>query len=151
MLILGDHLTGIALGFFVCYGTAEISGDAAWRVPIAIQICMSTLLAVGSPFLPHSPRWLVMHGRVADARKVLDGLMHPSAEAEKEEALAVQPRQSNQVHFILLSAFARFRHPLTSLMMTLASVIQHLSEGCLTYDALGLLASSRFRAPFIPV
>lgn len=37
-----------------------------------------------------------MQGRVPEARQVLDKLMPSSAEAEKEEALAVRPERSEQ-------------------------------------------------------
>lgn len=40
-------------------------------ITIATSKAASTLLLLGGPLLPESPRWLVAHGRVSDARQVL--------------------------------------------------------------------------------
>ncbi|KAI0686499.1 general substrate transporter [Cytidiella melzeri] len=62
---------GAVLGFWTGFFTREVQGSASWRIPLAIQIAPAILLAVGSLFLPPSPRLLVAHGRNAEALRSL--------------------------------------------------------------------------------
>lgn len=54
--------------------TLETQSDAAWLVPICLQLGPALLLFFGMMFMPFSPRWLVHHDREDDARKVLANL-----------------------------------------------------------------------------
>ncbi|KAL8930834.1 MAG: hypothetical protein Q9208_000375 [Pyrenodesmia sp. 3 TL-2023] len=85
--------TGITVSFWIDYGTNYIGGagptqsDAAWLVPLCLQLIPGIALAVGMLFMPFSPRWLLHHGREAEARKVLSSLRnleqgHPLIELE---------------------------------------------------------------------
>ncbi|RFU33793.1 hypothetical protein B7463_g2531, partial [Scytalidium lignicola] len=68
---------GIMTSFWIDYGTNYIGGtgdgqsEAAWLVPICLQLAPAIVLFVGMLFMPFSPRWLVHHSREAEARKVL--------------------------------------------------------------------------------
>lgn len=68
---------GIMISFWIDYGTNYIGGtgatqsDAAWLVPICLQLFPAIVLFIGILFMPFSPRWLVHHGREEEARKVL--------------------------------------------------------------------------------
>ncbi|KAL8721295.1 MAG: hypothetical protein Q9225_001999 [Loekoesia sp. 1 TL-2023] len=84
---------GIMVSFWIDYGTNNIGGtgptqsDAAWLVPICLQLIPGIALGIGILFMPFSPRWLVHHGREAEARKVLSSLRnleqeHPLIELE---------------------------------------------------------------------
>ena len=53
-----------------------------------MQAVIATVLAVGTPFLPHSPRWLRHVGRTADADAAWVKLGVSSADAEKTEESA---------------------------------------------------------------
>ncbi|EXJ92603.1 hypothetical protein A1O3_01155 [Capronia epimyces CBS 606.96] len=55
----------------VTYGTAKIMSSWAWRLPSLLQIIPALLCLVVLPFIPESPRWLVYHGREAEALEVL--------------------------------------------------------------------------------
>jgi hypothetical protein len=55
-------------------GTGDTQSDAAWLVPICLQIAPAVILFVGMIFMPFSPRWLIHHGREDEARKVLSNL-----------------------------------------------------------------------------
>ena len=71
---------GIMISFWINYGTNYIGGtgaeqsDAAWLVPICLQLIPGLILGVGMIFMPFSPRWLIGHGRDAEARRVLSKL-----------------------------------------------------------------------------
>ncbi|KAF7316813.1 General substrate transporter [Mycena chlorophos] len=68
---------GIMVSFWIDYGTNYIGGtgatqsEAAWRLPLALQIVPALILGVGILFMPFSPRWLVNQGRDDEARAVL--------------------------------------------------------------------------------
>ena len=53
---------GIMVSFWIDYGTNFIGGpgetqkEAAWRIPIALQLVPAIILGCGTFFMPHSPR-----------------------------------------------------------------------------------------------
>ena len=71
---------GIMVSFWIDYGTNYIGGtgasqsDAAWLVPLCLQLIPGIALGVGMIFMPFSPRWLVHHDRESEARHVLSSL-----------------------------------------------------------------------------
>ncbi|KAL8826583.1 MAG: hypothetical protein Q9170_007346 [Blastenia crenularia] len=84
---------GIMVSFWIDYGTNNIGGtgstqsDASWLLPICLQLIPGIALGIGILFMPFSPRWLLHHGREAEARKVLSSLRnldqsHPLIELE---------------------------------------------------------------------
>jgi len=68
---------GIMISFWIDYGTNYIGGtgagqhEAAWRIPLALQLVPAVILGVGILFMPFSPRWLVNQGRDDEALQVL--------------------------------------------------------------------------------
>lgn len=82
---------GIMISFWIDYGTNYIGGtgetqsEAAWLVPICLQLFPAVILFGGILFMPFSPRWLVHHGREAEARKVLANLRGLSQDHELVE------------------------------------------------------------------
>ncbi|KAI0041709.1 general substrate transporter [Auriscalpium vulgare] len=68
---------GIMVSFWIDYGTNYIGGtgatqsEAAWRIPIALQLAPAIILGAGILFMPFSPRWLVNNGRDDEALQVL--------------------------------------------------------------------------------
>ena len=75
---------GILLGYVSNYGFSKISNPTkmGWRYMLGIGAVPSVFLAVVVLFMPESPRWLVLQGRLGDAKKVLD-----KTSDSKEEAL----------------------------------------------------------------
>lgn len=63
----------------------RVPTSLSWRFPFGMQAVISAVLAVGTPFLPNSPRWLRHVGRTADADATWVKLGVSSAEAEKTE------------------------------------------------------------------
>lgn len=68
---------GIMISFWIDYGTNYIGGtgatqsEAAWRIPIALQLVPAIILGCGILFMPFSPRWLINKGREDEALEVL--------------------------------------------------------------------------------
>ncbi|KAL7784344.1 general substrate transporter [Trichoderma ceciliae] len=72
---------GIMVSFWIDYGTNYIGGtqlgeqsDAAWLVPVCLQIAPCLVLLGGMVFMPFSPRWLIHHDREGEAKKILSTL-----------------------------------------------------------------------------
>ncbi|KAL0570032.1 hypothetical protein V5O48_011930 [Marasmius crinis-equi] len=83
-------------GYFTCYGSVNIGNSVSWRLPLVIQGTFSLMLAIGTPFFPHSPRWLIHVGRHRDAEIAHAKLGIQVLESKKEEipsgeAMAVPP------------------------------------------------------------
>ncbi len=80
MLLLGYNaaIWG-AYGIFL----SHLEANNQWRVMLALQCVPVVILLLCMPWMPESPRWLVMKGRLEDAREVLLKL-HERAEAEVE-------------------------------------------------------------------
>jgi MFS family permease len=64
---------GAIPGTFVPYGTSIIGDSRAWRIPIWMQLVFASLVAICSPFLPETPRWLIANKRYKDALNVMVG------------------------------------------------------------------------------
>ena len=85
------------ISFWIDYGTNYIGGtgetqsEAAWRLPIALQLVPAVVLGVGILFMPFSPRWLVNHGRDDEAQAVLSRVrgMPPDSDLVRIEYLYV--------------------------------------------------------------
>ncbi|GAA5898005.1 hypothetical protein JCM6882_003305 [Rhodosporidiobolus microsporus] len=56
---------------FAIVASGWLDTDWSWRVPTLIQALGPAVVAIGTMFLPESPRWLVAKGRRADALRVL--------------------------------------------------------------------------------
>ncbi|EPQ56379.1 MFS monosaccharide transporter [Gloeophyllum trabeum ATCC 11539] len=65
---------GLLLAAIVNNTTQHCPNHSAWRIPIAMQFIWAAVLSLGMMFFPESPRWLIKHGRDADAAKALSRL-----------------------------------------------------------------------------
>jgi sugar porter (SP) family MFS transporter len=105
---------GIMISFWIDYGTNYIGGtgvtqsDAAWLVPLCLQLFPALILFTGIIFMPFSPRWLVHHGREDEARRVLATLRGKGVSVDNEaievefleiKAQSMFEKRSVQVNF----------------------------------------------------
>ncbi|THV07390.1 general substrate transporter [Dendrothele bispora CBS 962.96] len=89
---------GIMISFWIDFGTNFIGGtgdtqsEAAWRIPLALQLVPALVLGVGMIFMPFSPRWLVNQGRDDEAITVLSNArgLAPDNELVKIEFLEIK-------------------------------------------------------------
>ncbi|KAL1964869.1 hypothetical protein VTN77DRAFT_6371 [Rasamsonia byssochlamydoides] len=62
---------GILVAFWIQYATSHIDGQAAWRIPVGLQMIPTIALHLTMYFMPESPRWLVQKDRQQEALQVL--------------------------------------------------------------------------------
>lgn len=62
---------GVVIGFWAGFITRNIPGAASWRIPLGVQIIPGVVLAVGTFWLPPSPRLLLLRGYDSRAENTL--------------------------------------------------------------------------------
>ena len=74
---MANHPKGIFLGFCANVILKDV-GKIAWRLELGSAFIPALILAAGIYFCPESPRWLMKHGRHAEAWKSMCQLRaHP--------------------------------------------------------------------------
>lgn len=66
-----SYFVGQLVAAGIVFGTNNIPGDNAWRIPSYLQLAPSVLQVVFVMFLPESPRWLMDHDRIEEAEAIL--------------------------------------------------------------------------------
>ena len=61
-------------GSSVVLDPALFAPDHGWRLAFLIGAVLGLLILLMRLWIPESPRWLVLHGRVAEARKIVDDI-----------------------------------------------------------------------------
>lgn len=64
--------TGVLLGYVSNFAFSKLPKNLGWRFMLGIGAIPSVLLALMVLLMPQSPRWLVLQGRLGDAKRVLD-------------------------------------------------------------------------------
>ncbi|EEF43294.1 sugar transporter, putative [Ricinus communis] len=63
---------GILLGYVSNFAFSKLPTHLGWRFMLGVGAVPSVILAVIVLAMPESPRWLVLQGRLGDAKRVLD-------------------------------------------------------------------------------
>ncbi|THU80850.1 general substrate transporter [Dendrothele bispora CBS 962.96] len=84
-------IIGLVIAYWLDYGMSFVSGPAQWRLPIGFQAFFALCLLLQGMVLPDSPRWLMAHGHVEEAERVIailedkDDINHPDVLRVKRE------------------------------------------------------------------
>jgi len=115
----------VCAGYFTCYGSVHLTNTMSWRIPFIVQAILAFLLASFCIFLPTSPRWLILHGKRAQALKEIDRLNISHVEAEKD-ILNVQHENTDTVSTIdgFLMIFKRNYRARTMLALFVLGMVQ---------------------------
>ncbi|KAJ5288760.1 hypothetical protein N7478_001790 [Penicillium angulare] len=99
------NIAGYATVNWINYGLSFVGGAIAWRLPIALQAIFIIVLWSTVPWLPESPRWLLMHGKEEEAVEVISCLEakdvdDPFVIAQRNEIeFAIRYEQENGVRW----------------------------------------------------
>ncbi|KAF7142562.1 hypothetical protein RHSIM_Rhsim05G0075200 [Rhododendron simsii] len=93
---------GVCLGFISNYAFQSLPQNLGWRVMIGLGVVPPIFLALGVLTMPESPRWLVLQGRLGEAKRVLDKTSDSKEEAqlrlaEIKEAAGIPEECNNDV------------------------------------------------------
>lgn len=89
---LSNLIMGLIIANWVDYGMAKYAGSIQWRFPCALQIVFCIIELGFMPWLPESPRYLVVKDRMAEATISLAALRgdYPDNEAIATEMKEIQ-------------------------------------------------------------
>ncbi|RMY68300.1 hypothetical protein D0863_07205 [Hortaea werneckii] len=76
-LLVLEQLTiviGAIVAYWVTYGTRDIAGEWAFRLPFLLQMVPALAVGIGIQFFPFSPRWLAMRHRNDNSLQALQKL-----------------------------------------------------------------------------
>lgn len=73
---------GSIVGASVDFGTAEIMGKNAYRIPLTVFFVAPTIQAVLLFFFPETPRWLCAHDREDEAERALRRLRNSNIDEQ---------------------------------------------------------------------
>jgi sugar porter (SP) family MFS transporter len=83
----------ISIGFLLAYAAGYgLSGTGAWRWMVGLAVIPGVILAVGMYFQVESPRWLIRHDRIDEAREIL----RRSRDADRVDAEITEIRAVEQ-------------------------------------------------------
>jgi MFS family permease len=77
LIINGSFWLGAAVGAFasiILLDAALLPADIGWRAAFVIGAVLSGVILFMRRWIPESPRWLVTHGRVAEADAIVSGI-----------------------------------------------------------------------------
>jgi MFS family permease len=77
LVINGSFWLGAAVGAaasIILLDPAVLAPDMGWRFAFLIGALLGLVILLMRMWLPESPRWLMTHGRIAEANRVVDGI-----------------------------------------------------------------------------
>lgn len=103
-LSVGMNGVGIAVGYALAtymglafYHSTDMSTQ--WRGPYGVSLIFTALPMMIVPFIPESPRWLLMRNRVDDAKRVVRGLHNLSNYDEHHFAIVEFYQMQKQIEY----------------------------------------------------
>lgn len=93
---------GILLGYVSNYAFSKLPLHLGWRFMLGIAAIPSMLIGFSIMTMPESPRWLVMQGRLGEAKRVLQKTSDSKEEAELrladiKEAAGIPPECEDEI------------------------------------------------------
>lgn len=68
------NIAGYSLSNWITFAFSFINSPVSWRFPLAFQYVFILILFATVPWLPESPRWLIIHNRNEEAQQIIADL-----------------------------------------------------------------------------
>jgi MFS family permease len=78
---------GLVTAYWTDYGTSGYESSFRYRFPLSLQILFCVIQLATIPFLPESPRWLVVSNRLDQAKEVIAAIHNTEDFASSTEAV----------------------------------------------------------------
>ncbi|KAH7071909.1 general substrate transporter [Paraphoma chrysanthemicola] len=142
------YFVGSMAAAWVSYGTLKVASSWSWRGPVAISLVWTLSQFVLLSMCPESPRWLVAHGRLEDARAIMveyyaNGRVDDTLVREElanMSAVVQMERQTRDVNWSALYRTPGNRKRLV-LSITIGVATQWVGNGIITYYLAPVLRS----------
>lgn len=149
-MITGSFIAaGVATAYWTTFAFAYLTSTPdSWRIPIAFQLIFALPLLAIVPFLPESPRWLILTGRADEALSVLSALsdVNSSDPSVYKEFLAIKDSvlEAKIGGFRAILTNDTSRHLHRSMLAWLIQAFQQLSGVNLVIQYAALILFERY-------
>ncbi len=114
LVINGSFWVGAAIGgvaAIVVLDPAFVSPDMGWRLAFFIGAVLGLIIMILRQWIPESPRWLMSHGRVAEAERIVAHIesFSPPQPAAKLPTITMRPRSHTPMSEAAQTLFATHR------------------------------------------
>jgi MFS family permease len=117
LAINGSYWLGTALGALMTVVLLDprwVPETLGWRLCFGAGAVLTLAVALVRHFVPESPRWLILHGRMAEARAVVEGIEARARAVQPElppieGTVTLSPREQLGYLAVLRVIFGRYR------------------------------------------
>jgi MFS family permease len=139
--INGSYWVGSAIGSVAALGlldTAVFASDVGWRLAFGIGAILGLGILLVRRNVPESPRWLFIHGREAEAERIVDEIEEEVREEigaplpEPEKSIVVRQREA--IPFREIARVAIQRYPRRAILGLALFIGQAFLYNAVTFD-----------------